>query len=117
MKKPSNGWGRIRGHEAPKPYPTHHGRGGEETGRRSAGAVSSPRARGAQSQLPRPTGREKPYHLLSRVGRLRSRHPLSRQRTRPKLHARHRHAGLTWQQITMGMCSFTELPPRSRFSF
>ena len=62
MKKPSNRWGRIRGHEAPKPYPTHHGRGGEETGRRSAGAVSSPRARGTQSQLPRPTGREKPYH-------------------------------------------------------
>ena len=57
MKKPSNGWGRIRGHGAPKPDPAHHGRGGEETARRSAGAVSSPRARGAQSQLP-PTNRE-----------------------------------------------------------
>ena len=69
MKKPSNRWGRTRRHEAPEPYPTHHGRGGgEETGRQSAGAVSSPRAQGTQSQLPRPNGREKPYHsLLSRA--------------------------------------------------
>ena len=46
VKKPSNRWGRTRRHEAPEPYPTHHGRGGEETGRQSAGAVSSPRAHG-----------------------------------------------------------------------
>ena len=53
MKKPSNGWGRVRGHGAPKPYlpTTDGGQGGR-----------APERHPTPSH--RPSGREKPYHIL-----------------------------------------------------
>ena len=72
MKKPSNGWGKIRGPEAPKPYPpplptTTEG-GARGPGAQVPGLFPALGHEAPNPNSHRPTGREKPYHiLLSRV--------------------------------------------------
>ena len=67
------------------PSPHHHGRGGKGTGRPKVPGLFPALGHEAPNPLPhRPTGREKPYHiLLRREWRQVSRHLLRRQRTRP----------------------------------
>ena len=83
VKKPSNRWGRTRRHEAPEPYPTHHGRGAKRPGARVPGLFPALGHTAPSPNSPDHSGREKPHRLLGRVGRLRSRHLLRRQRARP----------------------------------
>ena len=80
MKKPSNRWGRIRGHEAPKPYPTHHGRGGAK--RPGAGVPGLFPALGHEAPSPnspdQPGGKNPTIACSAGQWRLVSRHLLCR---------------------------------------